>query len=134
MAKKNSKKSEIKVVNELISQLILRAEAWGRKDYYTPLKLEEMQLEASQKLIGELLSEKANLEYELHAIGTNKRDALIKIERLNTYVLRAKYSMQKHIDKIKAMLGKKIGDKDKLTVAVAHIGKQPNVSVMVGSN
>jgi hypothetical protein len=121
-------------VNELISQLILRAEAWGRKEYYTPLKLEEMQLQASQKITGELLVEKANLEYELHALGTNKREALIKIERLNTYILRAKASVQKHIDKIKAMLGKKIGDKDKLAVAVARIGQRPRVSVMVGTS
>ena len=136
MAKRNAKKQQMKVINELLSQVILKAERWGKTGYYTPLRLEEMYIDAINQLSGELLTEKANLEYELHALGTNKQDAVIKIERLNSYIQKAKHLKARTLKKIEDLLGKKIGDKDKLALAVARIRREnkPSVSVMINSN
>ncbi|MBU0686571.1 MAG: hypothetical protein KKB81_01775 [Candidatus Margulisbacteria bacterium] len=136
MAKGNKKhKAELKVTNELLSQLILRAEnLTGNKGYYSPLKLEEMALDACREIISDLLIEKANLEYELHSLGTDKKEASIKIERVNAYISRAENAKKQHILKIKKILGKQIGDEDELALAVARIEQKPTVSVLIKSN
>ena len=88
MAKK-SKKGQVRILNEIRDQLVLQAERWGRKGYYTPLKLEEIELEQCRKIRSDFLAEKSNLEYEMNMIGTDKREVLIKIERLESYIKKA---------------------------------------------
>jgi hypothetical protein len=135
MAKRNHKKAATKAIHELLTQLILKAEKWGANGYYTPLKLEEMRVDAHQRLIDELSIEKANLEYEMHSVGTNKREALIKIERINTYITRAQRGKQQHIEKIRKVLAAKIGDKKQLALAMAKVEEsRPRVSVLLETN
>ena len=134
MAKKNRKKGEQKIIKELLSQLVLQGERWGLKDYYTQLKLEEMRLDICHEIQGELLTEKSNLEYELHTVGTNKRDALIKIERLNSYIQKAKRLTNQHQSKITAILEKSIPDKDQLALALKRVKAGSSVSVMINNN
>lgn len=134
MAKKNRKKGEQKIIKELLSQLVLQGERWGLKDYYTPLKLEEMRLDVCREIMGELLTEKSNLEYELHTVGTNKRDALIKIERLSSYIQKAKRSIEQHQNKITKILEKNITDKDQLALALNRVKPGSSVSVFLNSN
>ena len=132
MARK-SKKGQLRILNEIKDQLILQADRWGKKDSYTPLKLEEMVLEQSRKIKSEFLAEKANLEYEMNMLGTDKREVLIKIERLETYIRKADSVIEKHERNISRMLDKMVGDKIGVKKAEKTLKTKPNVSVMLDS-
>lgn len=127
------KKAQNKVLNEVRKQLVLQAERWGRKDYYTQEKIEEMVLEQCYVVKGELLAERANLEYELSSLDSNKKESLIKLERLQTYLSRADRVINQHKRVIFNFLSKKLGDQKQLKKAVNLIEDKPSqVSVMVG--
>lgn len=125
-ARKN--KARLKILDEIKKQLILQAERWDRKDLYTPLKLEEMELLACQKVRGEFMAEKNNLEYELQMLGTDKKEVLIKLEKLNVYLGKADGLIKRHEKALQKLIQKKLGDP-----AAGKYFKQPTlVSVMVG--
>lgn len=121
-------------MNEVKTQLILQAERWGRTDYYTPIKLEEMEREQCQRIAGELLSEKANLEYELHMLETDKHEVLIKIERLNVYLKKATQVVKKHEKSIGRIIEAKIGDRAKIRRATSMLEPRSFVSVLISEN
>jgi hypothetical protein len=131
---KRAKKAQGRILGEIQKQLILQAERWGRKGYYTPLKLEEMELSQCRKITGELLAEKANLEYELFLLDSNKRDVLIKLERLESYLKKASRVVKRHEKDISKMLDKIIGDKQKLKKAFAYVEPRSFVSVLISDN
>ena len=131
MKRKNSQK---KILNEIKTQLVLQAERWGRQDYYTPIVLEEMGLEQSRKILADLLSERANLEYELHLLGSDKHELLIKLERLEAYVKRARKVIERHQKNIHKSLEKMIGDKDKLKLIMRKMRPENNISVFIQAN
>lgn len=127
------KKAQNKVLNEVLKQLVLQAERWGRKDYYTQEKIEEMVMEQCYVVKGELLAERANLEYELSSLDSNKKESLIKLERLQSYLSRADRVINQHKRMLFNFLGKKLGDQKQLKKAINLIEDTPSqVSVMVG--
>lgn len=128
---RKSKKAQKLVLDEIQKQLILQAERWGRADHYTPIKLEEMEVEQCYKILGDLYAEKANLEYELHILGTDKHEVLIKIERLNVYIKRALSIVQKHENKIRKIIGKSHGDVSNISRALAN---KSGVSILISEN
>ncbi|MBI5700574.1 hypothetical protein HZC34_01850 [Candidatus Saganbacteria bacterium] len=132
MAKK-TKKSQKSILNEIKTQLILQAERWGRKDYYTQDKLEEMELDQCRKIKGDLLSEKNNIEYELNMLDTDKKEVLIKLERLEAYLKRADKVIKKHEKTITKLYEKKIGDTEMIKKAARGYNVKPKISVMVGN-
>ena len=134
MAGRKRKRSRLKILNEIRSQLVLQAERWGRKEYYTPLRLEEMELEQSRFINGDLLAEKSNLEYELHMLGSNKHDLLIKMERLSGYIKKASRVIEGHEKSIKRTLDKLIKDRDKLDAVIKRLRPDTTFSVMINSN
>jgi len=127
------KKGQVRILHEIRDQLILQADRWGRKDYYTPLKLEEMELEQCRKIRGELLAEKANLEYEMSMLGTDKKEVLVKIERLGIYIKKADRVMESHERNILKALQKRIGDKKEIKRAEKSIRSEPLISVVIGA-
>lgn len=129
---RNAKKAQQRILNEIKTQLVLQAERWGRKDFYTPLKFEEMELDQCKKILGDLLSEKANIEYELHLLGTSKKEVLIKRERLEVYLKKAARVIAKHEKDIKRMIGKCLGDRNSVNNALKKYAYSPKISVMVG--
>ena len=132
MAKK-SKKGQLRILNEIRDQLVLQAERWGRKGYYTPLKLEEIELEQCRKIRSDFLAEKSNLEYEMNMLGTDKKEVLIKIERLESYIKKADRVIEAHEKRIEKMLQKMIGDKSAIKKAESYIKTKPRISVMINS-
>lgn len=132
MAKK-SKKGQLKILNEIKNQLVLQAERWGKTDYYTPLKFEELELEQARKIKGELLMEKSNLEYEMNSLGTDKKEVLIKIERLETYVRKADHMIESYERKIAKMIENNIGNMKDIKKAEGTIKTKPRISVMINS-
>lgn len=122
------------ILGEIKKQLILQAERWGRKNYYTPLKLEEIELEQCGRIKGELLSEKSNLEYELHVLGSDKGEVVAKVEKLGMYLKKADRVINAHKKLIEKLIQKNIGDRAQIQKAVSSINSGSSISVVVGEN
>ena len=116
--KKNSQK---RVITELKNQLLIQAERLGIRDDYNPLAIEEMKLDSIRKILVDLYMERSNLEYELNMIGSNKKELLIKLERLNAYVLKGSSFLTRHVDKFEELIEKGQGDIEKTKRAVRKI-------------
>ena len=68
-----------KLINELKNQLLVQAERLGIRDDYAPIFMEELKLDSVGKILTEFYMERANLEYELNMLGSNKKEILIKL-------------------------------------------------------
>ncbi len=134
MAGRGRRKAQIKLLNEIKTQLILQAERWGREGQYNSIFLEEMELDQCQNILGDLLSEKANLEYELHMLDSNKEELLIKLERLEAYINKARMVIRGHKKNINRSLEKMITDRDKLAMLKKRMSPENSISVLISSN
>jgi hypothetical protein len=100
MAKRNNKKkAEFKLIEEMKNQLLIQAERLGIRERYTPQWFAEQKILSAGQVLSELYAERSNLEYELNLLGSDKKELLIKLERLNVYVkkaeaLRHKYQLE----------------------------------------
>ncbi|MFA4967555.1 MAG: hypothetical protein WC624_04985 [Candidatus Margulisiibacteriota bacterium] len=130
---RNKKKAQSTILNEIKNQLLLQAERWDNYGY-SPIKIEEMLKDQCDKIKGDLLAEKNNLEYELNYLGTDKREVLIKIERLESYLKKANKAMEKHDRTIRRMVDKLIGDIKAVNRAKGLIDSKSQISVMLGVN
>jgi len=129
------KKAQSIILDEVKKQLVLQAERWGRTGHYNPMKLEEIELDAVRRIRGDLLAEKLNLEYEMQALASNKRDTDIKLSRLDMYIKRAEKIAKKHDKNIEKILEKSVGDRKKLAGALDRaIGDRSTVSVLLSDN
>jgi hypothetical protein len=136
MARRGSKRKrgQKRVLGEIQKQLLIQAERWGNGGFYTPIKLEEMVLAQCYKVKSEFLIERSNLEYELQRIGSNKKDCLIKLERLETYLTKAKRAIDGHQKGISKILDKMVGDREKIIKALGKTFRKPAVSLLIGDN
>lgn len=116
------------MLDEIKNQLVLQAKRWGREDYYTSVKLEEMELSQCGKILGDLLSEKANLQYEAQAMDENKKEIGLKLSKLDLYIKKAARVMKKHEKSISKVLSKSIEEE--------KFGLKPKnkVSVLISDN
>lgn len=134
MSNAKRKKAQAKLLDEIKDQLVLQADRWGKKGHYDRVRLEEMVLEQCHRVSGDLMSEKANLEYELYLLDSNKRDLLIKMERLQSYISKASRVIEKHEKSIKKQLDKLISEKDKLELIMRRMRPESNISILISSN
>jgi hypothetical protein len=86
---RKKKKAEVKLIEEMRGQLMIQADRLGIKDQYSPQWFAEQKILASGKVLSELYAERSNLEYEMNLLGTDKKELLIKLERLNIYIKKA---------------------------------------------
>lgn len=119
MSKKQS--SQKKLINELKNQLLIQAERLGIREQYTPAVMEEMKIDSIRKILTEFYMERANLEYELNMLGSNKKEILIKLERLNSYIRKAESLREKHYVSFGKLLEKGMGDIAKTKKAVSRL-------------
>lgn len=134
MARGKRKSATKKLLGEIRDQLVLQAERWGRVGYYTPMKIEEMVLEQCRNVHLDLLQERANLDYELQMLESDSQDIKIKLERLESYLKKAKMVIIKHKQSISRELEKKIKDKDKLKLIMSKLKPENSFSVLLNSN
>ena len=130
---KKSQKGKLRLLNEIRDQLILQAERWGRKDYYTPLKMAEIELEQARRIKGDFLAEKSNLEYEMNMLGTDKQEVLIKTEKLGIYLKRCDRIIENYEKRIGKIIDKVIGDKAKIKKAESQIKPKSTISVIINN-
>src|SRR3989338_4006499 len=128
------KNGQHKVIEEIRKQLVLQAERWGKKEYYTPQKLEEMVLEQCQAIKGDFLTEKANLEYEMQNIESDKKECLIKLEKLTGYLKKADRTTLIHKKAVSRFIEKLVGDRQKTQWALGKRLGQQKVSVLIGED
>ncbi len=128
------KKGQQRVLGEIQKQLLLQAERWGKEGYYTPMRLEEMVLDQCYSVKGEFLAERSNLEYELQRIGTNKRESLIKLEKIGMYLKKADRVIKGHNNNISKMLDKMVGQRAKVLKALGKTLRKPAFSFLIGDN
>lgn len=136
MAQINKRKRKQQLLlEEIKKQLIIQAERWDRTNYYTPLKLEEMEMDQCRTILGNLLAEKANLEYELYMLETDKHEVSIKLEKIDNYLRKASQVIGKHTVNISKTIDKKIGDRKRIKAAVSTISPDDaEISILVGDN
>lgn len=118
---KKRKKAQNKLINELKNQILIQAELLGVRDRFTPVYLEELKVDAARKILSEFYTERANLEYELNMLGSQKKDVLIKLERLNAYIIKAEGLSARHSRQIESLLEKGMGDLKKTRRAVRRL-------------
>lgn len=126
MSKKKS--AQKKLVNELKNQLLVQAERLEIREYYSPVTMEELKIDSVRKILTEFYMERANLQYEMNSYGTNKKEVLIKLERLNAYIRKAEGLRERGLKNFEKLLDKGLGDKEK---ALKAIRKLKPVSVRV---
>jgi hypothetical protein len=105
--KKNAQK---KLVNEIKNQLLIQAERLGVREHFGPVAAEEIKLDSVKKILTDFYMERSNLEYELNILGSNKKELLIKLERLNLYIRRAVTMHERHLRTYETLLEKGMGD------------------------
>jgi hypothetical protein len=130
------KKAQQVLLNEVKKQLLLQAERWGRTGYYTPVKLEEIELDSCRRIKGDLLAERANLEYELEAIDSSRREIELKLSKLGVYIKRAERVARKHDKNIDKMLEKLVGNRKKTLNALERVKFKTDslVSILISDN
>lgn len=130
------KKAQMLILEEVKKQLLLQADRWGRTGYYTPQKMEEMETEACQRIRSDLLAERSNLEYELLAIKSSKKDVDIKLSKLESYIKRADRLMKRHDKNIEKIIEKMTVDRKKVFGALntVRMKKEPLISVLISDN
>jgi hypothetical protein len=119
MSKK--KTAQKKLINELKNQILVQAERLGIRDEFSPVYMEELKLDSTGRILTEFYMERSNLEYELNILGSNKKELLIKLERLNAYIRKAQGLREKHLKAYESLLEKGMGDKKKTQKAVSRI-------------
>ena len=119
MSKK--KGSQKKLIGELKNQLFIQAERLGIRERFTPTFMEEMKIDSLRKILTEFYMERSNLEYELNILGSNKKEVLIKLERLNAYIRKAEGLRDRHFKSFEALLDKQVGDRVRTQKAVSRL-------------
>ena len=118
------KKSQKNLINELKNQLLIQSERLGVRERYTPVALAEMELESIRRILTEFYAERSNLEYELNVFGSSKKEALIKLERLNSYVRKAETMLARSLKSYEKLLEKGQGDKAGALKAARRLNKE----------
>jgi archaellum component FlaC len=116
--KKNSQK---KLINELKNQLLVQAESLGVREGYTPVVLEEIRVDSARKILTDFYMERANLLYELNILGSKKKEILIKLERLNSYVRKAESLRDRGVENVEKLIDKGIPNGDRARRAASRL-------------
>lgn len=99
-------KAQNKVVDELKKQLLIQAERLGIRNEYTPAWFVEQKVLAFGKVLSELYAERSNLEYEMNLLGSDKKDLLIKLERLHLFIRKAESLREKYTGQFDQLIDK----------------------------
>jgi hypothetical protein len=103
---RKKKRTQKKIVEELRKQLLIQAERLGIRDRFTPVWFLEQRVLALSQILSEFYAERANLEYELNMIGSDKKDLIIKLEKLHSFIRTAETAREKYIKRFEKTIDK----------------------------
>ena len=126
---KRKKRAQEKILGEIKSQLTIKSKKLGIEDKFSELNFEEMKVEAEKKILDDLNSEKANLEYELYMKGVLDKESTIKLEKIQTYITKAQRVIERHEKTLEKMAEKAAPNKEKAKEAVKKFTPTPRISV-----
>jgi hypothetical protein len=129
MATGKRKQAQQKILGEIKSQLHIKAKKLGVEDKYSEMNFESMKSEAAKKILDDLNAEKSNLEYELYMKGKLDKESTIKLEKVETYINKAKRVLEKYEKNMGRMAEKKSPHKEKAKEAVKKLIPPPRISV-----
>jgi hypothetical protein len=122
-------KAQMKIFKELETQLMVQAERLGVREDFDPFHMKELECDALNKHLIAFYQERANLEYEMQMLGTNKKEVLIKLERLGVYIRRAEKMAEQDQKEFRKMLDKLTPGKEAALKAVAVKGISVNLGI-----
>lgn len=129
MATKKQKKAQQRILTEIRSQLHIKAKKLGIDDRFSELNFETMKMDAAKKILDDLNSERLNLEYELFMKGKLDKESTIKLEKIQTYINKAKRAMDKYVRNINKMAEKAAPNREKAKEAAKKLAHTPRISV-----
>ncbi len=115
-------KAQMRIFKELEDQLLIQAERVGVREDYSPMHMREIEYDALKKHLIAFYQERLNLEYEMQMLGTDKKEILIKLERLEVYIGRAERMLQLYDKEMAKILERLTPEKDKVEKAIALSG------------
>jgi hypothetical protein len=126
---KKRKKAQQRILSEIKSQLDIKAKKLGIEDKFSSYNFETMKLEAAKKILDDLNSEKSNIQYELYMKGVLDKESTIKLEKIETYINKAKRVIGKYERNIQKMEEKAHPHREKAREAVKKITTTPRISI-----
>jgi hypothetical protein len=129
MSTKKQKKAQQRILTEIKGQLHIKAKKLGIEDKYSELNFETMKQEAARKILDDLNSERLNLEYELFMKGKLDKESTIKLEKVQTYINKAKRAIDKYARNVKKIDEKAAPDREKAKAAAKKLAHTPRISV-----
>ena len=123
------KKAQQKILHELKSQLMTKAKKLGIEYDFTGINFDAMKIEAAKKILGDLLAEKSNLEYELYMKGVLDKESTIKLEKIKSYITKAQRIVDKYQKAIEKELAKKTPKKKEVKEALKKRKTTPRISI-----
>jgi hypothetical protein len=129
MATKKQKKAQQRILTEIKSQLHIKAKKLGIEDRFSELNFEAMKMDAAKKVLDDLNSERLNLEYELFMKGKLDKESTIKLEKIQTYINKAKRAMDKYGRNVSKIAEKAAPNKEKAKEAAKKLSPPHRISV-----
>jgi len=129
MTSKRRKKAQQKILSEIKSQLTIKSKKLGVEDRYSEINFETMKLDAARRILDDLNAEKMNLEYELYMKGVLDKESTIKLEKIQTYINKAKRVIAKYEKTIGKIAEKAAPHREKAKEAVKKLTPTPKISV-----
>jgi hypothetical protein len=129
MAGNKRKKAQQKILNEVKSQLHIKAKKLGIDHSFADANFETMKMEAARRILDDLNSEKSNLEYELYMKGVLDKESTIKLEKIQTYINKAQRVIGKYEKVIDKFAEKAAPNREKAKEAVKKLNPPPKISV-----
>ena len=89
-----------------------------------------MEYDALKNHLLSFYSERSNIEYEMQVLGTDKKEVLIKLEKLEIYIKRA----ERLLDMYKKYFGKVFKTQNEEKEKIEKFLTKSRISVSVGEN
>jgi len=129
MTSKRRKKAQQRILSEIKSQLTIKSKKLGVEDKYSEINFETMKLDAARRILDDLNAERSNLEYELYMKGVLDKESTIKLEKIQTYINKAKRVIAKYEKTIGKIAEKATSHREKGKEAAKKLVPTPKISV-----
>ena len=122
------KNAQKRILSEIQNQLMLKAKNLGVEHLYSPIRLEDMKLQEARKIMGDLLAERTNLQYERSLTGQTNKESIIKLEKIEAYINKCQRVIDSYERNIERMLGRNVSDPKKTKNALKKFDLTPTIS------
>jgi len=123
------KSAQQRILHELKSQLVTKAKKLGIEHDFSGVNFEMMKVDSVKRILGDLLAEKSNLEYELYIKGILDKESTIKLEKINSYIKKAERIIEKYQKMIDKEMAKLTPQKEEIKEELKRKKITPKISI-----